>query len=228
MEQQNTELDTILKAFTLAEVLVTLAIIGIVATLTIPILFQKSQDAELINKMKREYSVVNQAIKAAAVPNNGDFLGTWTSSLIGSNNSQKTKNLIISQMPYVVNCDYTNGSNTGVCFPLRAGIKQLNGNFTNDSFTGNMEGGNYLSGFIAKDGAAFVMEMDTQTCDDYNTKCGWLLLDVNAFQGPNTWGRDIYVFSVYADIIKPYVTADDCGVGSNNGYTCASKYLQTK
>lgn len=227
MEEQYTELDTILKAFTLAEVLITLAIVGIIAAITIPILFQKSQDAELINKMKREFSVINQAMKAAAIPNNGDFLVTWTSIPTGGS-SIRVKNQLISQMPSVTNCDTTNGANIGVCFPLRAGIKVQNGNLTNDSFTGNIEGSTWTAGFIANDGTAIALEIDTSACDDTTTSCGWMAMDVNGFQGPNTWGRDIYVFNIYANLIKPRGGVDDCGVGSKLGYTCAYKYLQTK
>lgn len=50
------------KAFTLAEVLVTLGIIGIVAAMTLPILTKKYQEIVLKNQFKKSYSMLSQAI----------------------------------------------------------------------------------------------------------------------------------------------------------------------
>lgn len=48
--------------FTLAEVLITLGIIGVVAAMTMPTLIQKNQDKELISRIKKTYSDVSNAI----------------------------------------------------------------------------------------------------------------------------------------------------------------------
>lgn len=48
--------------FTLAEVLITLGIIGVVAALTLPALIQTNKNAEVEVKLKKVYSVMNQAI----------------------------------------------------------------------------------------------------------------------------------------------------------------------
>ena len=50
------------RAFTLAEVLTTISIIGIVAALTLPALIQKRTNVEVESKLKKIYSVMNQAI----------------------------------------------------------------------------------------------------------------------------------------------------------------------
>ena len=57
-------------AFTLAEVLITLGIIGVVAALTMPALVAKYQEMVLKNQFKHAYSLVSQAIKQVEV-NNG-------------------------------------------------------------------------------------------------------------------------------------------------------------
>ncbi|MBP7211391.1 type II secretion system protein, partial [bacterium] len=49
------------KAFTLAEVLITLGIIGVVAALTIPTLMQRTQDREAISALKKFYSTLSSA-----------------------------------------------------------------------------------------------------------------------------------------------------------------------
>ena len=52
-------------AFTLAEVLITLGIIGVVAALTLPSLIQKYQDQVLENQLKKMYSTISQGIQKA-------------------------------------------------------------------------------------------------------------------------------------------------------------------
>lgn len=49
--------------FTLAEVLITLGVIGVVAVMTMPTLIQNHQKQETVTKLKKVYSLVNQAIK---------------------------------------------------------------------------------------------------------------------------------------------------------------------
>jgi prepilin-type N-terminal cleavage/methylation domain-containing protein len=49
-------------AFTLAEVLITLAIIGIVAALTIPTLVNNYQKTQYVTQLKKAYTSVNQAL----------------------------------------------------------------------------------------------------------------------------------------------------------------------
>ena len=55
------------KAFTLAEVLITLGIIGIVAAMTLPTLIQKNNNKVVETRLKKFYSIVNQAIRMAEV-----------------------------------------------------------------------------------------------------------------------------------------------------------------
>src|SRR5574344_2334315 len=57
--------------FTLAEVLIVLGIIGIVASLTIPQLISNYQKAATVSQLKKTYSMLNQALKAS-IADNGD------------------------------------------------------------------------------------------------------------------------------------------------------------
>lgn len=54
-------------AFTLAEVLITLGIIGIVAALTLPALIQKNNNRVVETRLMKFYSAINQAVKMAEV-----------------------------------------------------------------------------------------------------------------------------------------------------------------
>lgn len=57
------------QGFTLAEVLITLGIIGVVAALTLPILIQKYRNNEVEAKLKKVYSTMNQAIQLSELDN---------------------------------------------------------------------------------------------------------------------------------------------------------------
>lgn len=58
-----------LKAFTLAEVLITLTIIGIIAAITVPNLMQKWEDHVQISAAKEAYAILDNAIKMAVSEN---------------------------------------------------------------------------------------------------------------------------------------------------------------
>ena len=56
-------------AFTLAEVLITLGIIGIVAAMTLPALVQKKTNSEVEAKLQKIYSAMNQAVMLSEIDN---------------------------------------------------------------------------------------------------------------------------------------------------------------
>lgn len=59
------------RAFTLAEVLITLGIIGVVAALTMPSLIEHHQKQVVETKLKSFYSIMNQAIQIASIDEGG-------------------------------------------------------------------------------------------------------------------------------------------------------------
>lgn len=64
------------KGFTLAEVLITLGIIGVVAALTIPTLISNYKTKEASVRLKKFYSMMNQAIQLSTLDNGQT--STWT------------------------------------------------------------------------------------------------------------------------------------------------------
>lgn len=64
------------KAFTLAEVLIALSVIGISAALTIPALIHNYKKAEYSAKLKKFYSLINQALQLSQLEN-GE-ISTWS------------------------------------------------------------------------------------------------------------------------------------------------------
>ena len=63
------------KAFTLAEVLITLGVIGVVAAMTLPTLIQKYKRVVVETQLRREYALIANAVKWAEVDNGTDKSG---------------------------------------------------------------------------------------------------------------------------------------------------------
>ena len=63
------------KAFTLAEVLITLGIIGVVAAMTIPTLVQSYKKKVVESRLVKFYSTMQQAIKLSEIENGP--ISTW-------------------------------------------------------------------------------------------------------------------------------------------------------
>lgn len=59
-------------AFTLAEVLITLGVIGVVSAITMPTLIQNYQKNVTVNRLKETYSILSQAVKMSEI-DNGDI-----------------------------------------------------------------------------------------------------------------------------------------------------------
>ncbi len=83
-------------AFTLAEVLITLGIIGVVSAMTMPTLIANYQKQVTVNKIKKFYTNINQVIAQAQV-DNGEF-SSWSYE-----NSEDFYNKYIK--PYIKNVD---------------------------------------------------------------------------------------------------------------------------
>ena len=62
--------------FTLAEILITLGIIGVVSAITLPILIKNYQKKVTVERLKSTYSILQEAIKRSEIDNGP--LETWT------------------------------------------------------------------------------------------------------------------------------------------------------
>ena len=57
------------KGFTLAEVLITIGVIGIVAAMTLPMLLVNHREKEMVTRLKKVYTNISQAMQRAIVEN---------------------------------------------------------------------------------------------------------------------------------------------------------------
>ena len=173
-------------AFTLAEVLITLGIIGVVAAMTMPSLIANYQKKQTVAQLKKAYSVLSQAVERSVL-DNGE-IENWDWSNIS--NPDKFGDQYI--LPYLTGVD-PNARYLG----FRKGNrywKSLDGTF--DS-SGSYSNSYPLYGL--PDGMLFKfcgLNFVDNPVNKYKTHLR-INIDVNGDRGPNKYGRDVFVFSLF-------------------------------
>ena len=174
------------KAFTLAEVLVTLTIIGVVASMTIPTLHQRNTEQATVNKVKKFYTTMAQSFQKAMVEY-GD-VDTW--GITGNTQADALiiyNYLIKDNFKIMKDCGFYNN---GGCV-YNGNYKLLNGSET----------GSYATSWIhykilLNDGATVWMRGDVNGIVN-------VFYDVNGQQGPNQWGKDLFSLHIQGDKLFP-------------------------
>jgi type II secretory pathway pseudopilin PulG len=212
-----------LTAFTLAEVLITLLVIGVVASLVIPNIIQDTQDAELKAAWKKAYSEIAQATAKIMLDNGGTMKGLFTSD-------NGVKNVYKNYFSYTKDCN--ENISPGNCWHLANTYYYLYG----DPYPSS----DNKPAIITSSGMFYAFQYRSSTCSDpINTtgyyRCAEASVDVNGFKGPNTIGKDIFSVHILETRILPkgipndFAWYRDCIVGvksgSNLGGGCSAKYL---
>lgn len=159
-------------AFTLAETLITIGIIGIVSALTIPTLIQEYKKIETSSRLKKFYSIMQQAIIMSEI-DNGDSK-EWIKA-----ETQKDEN---------GDTDYDAQNEVSKTFFMNYLAKYIKysdiidgKNFVDED--GNKSGENIKIYLV--DGSNFTMN---------NGSCMDIVYDTNGDKNPNVNGRDLFVF----------------------------------
>lgn len=191
-------------AFTLAEVLITLVIIGVVAAITIPLLNNAIQDQIYKTAYKKAYSIASQAWMQAVNDNNIETRPSWGDAQSKVDNFNAFK----SYFKVAKDC---NSSNNAECWIL--GEQYYGSNPLSDA-----------SAFVDNAGMTWSLTSSTSATG------AELMVDTNGFQKPNKYGQDRFVFwpvtqnsSVTGLPIK-LIPLPDCISDSNcNGYTTSNR-----
>ena len=117
-KKRELKLKTIKTGFTLAEVLVTLAVIGVIAALTIPGLIEKGTKKQLAARAKTAFSLMSSATNMLIADNGGNLTGNC---FVGDQQHEQGLNCYVNKLNVIKNC----GTGTG-CFP-DVTYKKLNG-----------------------------------------------------------------------------------------------------
>lgn len=217
-------------AFTLAEVLITIAVIGIVAALTIPAIINNTQDKELKSSLKKNYAVLSQATMQLAQDNGGTIKNIVAASWgdgFAYKISQYVKYNLISAPTFIANGIQPLGN----CWANTNTVKRLDG--TQGAYGTDFYVDNGNSGcFITNDGAYWASYRYQADCTFESIDCTVVYIDVNGPKGPNQQGRDIYAFHIKENgAVKPWAVGEnlthfstlDC---TTRGTGCAAEVIK--
>ncbi len=180
--------------FTLAEVLITLGIIGVVVAMTLPSLVGNYKKKQTVTQLKKSYTVLSQAVKMSELKNGSvaywdytlpakEFFETYLSNYVSIN-----KNTITDS---VKSYNYLNGS----------------------TCTENLCTGNSYNVFLS-DGSS--LTVSRATLPDGRV----IIVDINGYKKPNTIGKDVFAFAIIKNYgLAPFGYKDfglsDAGGGVN-------------
>ena len=181
------------KAFTLAEVLITLGIIGVVAALTLPAVIQNYQKRSLEVATKKFYSVITQAVKQYMADEGIDDLrgGSLSPSDDDSEEIELAKNDEFFKK--YLNAQICEDGCFADNYKKQSGdISGIIGKSTEYQAA--------IGRYLLQDG--MVVEVLNTERDYYflgDTYPGTLYVDVNGKKGPNKIGYDLWSMSVFYD-----------------------------
>lgn len=224
----NMQQNHVKNAFTLAEVLITLGIIGVVAAMTLPTLMQNAQNRELEAALKKNYSIIQQAFKLYEAENGEPLQDRQI--------AEKTlKPKIIKYFKVLHDCGY-GAEEADSCIPNY-------GQSSEETFKNYKTYNNKNMHMYFFDDGQFVL-MDGSLILLKNNRLGdpvYVSIDVNGHKKlPNKWGHDLFTFQLMpSGAIVPMgtegTTRDNleryCSVNSEdplNGIACAYKALTEK
>lgn len=226
-----------MKAFTLAEVLITLGIIGIVAAMTLPALINKTHGAQYRTALQKSYSILQQALQSL----NAD------QGFVAKRDTYANRTFANYYKQYfkiAKDCSLTSCITTST-------DENNNANVINayQTYSRNRKVGSYFfddGQFILTDGMVVLIEDNTALAGEGNSNSGvgamFISVDINGYnKKPNAWGHDLFTFQIMNDSGKllpmgangtiftdmdQYCSATSSN--SQNGIACTYKALTDK
>ncbi len=173
--------------FTLAEVLITLGIIGVVAAMTMPSLIANYQKKQVVAQLKKAYTSVSNALQMAKAEH-GDF-ELWDYS--DSNDIQASSDFSDEYLIPYLNVIKTCATDTsGGC---EVEFTQLNGGSYSSSALAQ------YTRFVLNDGTWVFVRAAVNAADSVFPKIIYINIDINGLKRPNKFGRDYFCFAVVLD-----------------------------
>jgi len=223
----------------LAEVLITLAIIGIVAAITIPSIVANHQKRTLETQFAKGYRTLQQAVNLAVAEHGDLSTWDWKETYTTEEKNNFAKNYFI---PYLNVAKYCPAEVAGTeCFP-DVKYARLNGTMAD-----NLARKIYFPKVLLADGSSISFIVKGNCISD-NNRCFEFYIDINGHKKPNTIGRDLFSFNIYPQTneflphginkensydensgsFTKYTTEEveaDCSE-SGSGWPCAAKIIQ--
>ena len=223
------------RAFTLAEVLITLGIIGVVVAIILPTVLSNIRNKGYVEKLQKIYSTLGQVTKLVTIDVGVDP-ENWAFSHYndGDVNDSLNRCILDSYISHLkVTSDYIQDYNQYMSILQKKKVKYyyLNGN----------EASSVFQSVYHMYHVAYVVELSDGSTIGFsfaNNKRGGVLwnlidknivllyiVDLNGLAKPNQIGRDIFYFALYKNgKLEPYNINDtsDC-TKDGKGYSCAGR-----
>ncbi len=188
------------KGFTLAEILITLGIIGIIAAMVLPGIIENTKERQTVVKLKKSYSVIQNAVQKT-IAGNGE-LDEWSDDSV-----EYFRQEMMKQLNIIRKCE--KGYNCSKSFVYTYPAVQI-ADGTTIAFTTRSQ--NHQAGSGGVRCSASVKTRDRIQLH-YNY-CGKILIDLNGDGKPNRGGEDVFEFRVFTNGVLPN------GIPNNNpGYS---------
>ena len=205
--------------FTLAEVLITLVIIGVVAALTISAVINTYIESSTVAKVKKGLSILGQAKKLAETQNgsiDGWDFGEGDSALAAS----QFWNYLKPHLSLVKECIGTTDCYQNTLYWLRGDVLANSYN----------TGAHYIK-FILADGSVMWFRTGAAggagKCSvgegNVDNVCAIFWYDINGIKKPNTLGKDIFLYMMSIDGVYPDSRA--CNK-SGDGWGCSGYIIK--
>jgi len=201
--------------FTLAEVLITLGIIGVVAAMTIPTLVKDYQKTQYVTGFKKVYAQFNQVLQQMAADHGsaGDLRGTGL--FVATSTTQQFGDIVANYIKITNNCQMNANNDCGADFN-----KYIDGTDITGAYTYFASASYYK--FISADGVSYALRNLANDCNtptytrgitgNLSQTCGLMFVDINGRKPPNFEGRDVFRFYITngkGPLLYPAGGADD-------------------
>ena len=179
-------------AFTLAEVLIVIGIIGVVAALTLPNLNHATGDKETVTRVKKTYSALNEAFdRAQAIYGDED---TWYKDLTSYDYNSRNKRFA-ERITEFLKISKDCGQETGQgCFSSGK-AKYLSGSEWGNLDTAAWAGSAVDYRVITSDSSSIYFNYSSKT----------IIVDIDGpNKGANTFGKDLFLFKIADNFVRDY------------------------
>ena len=196
-------------AFTLAEVLITLTILGVIAAISIPAITNNYKERVAISKLKKAYALLENAYNVAVVYNGQvetwvDLANDWGSGANSARNTRYFNYLLKNNIVDKKTCGFADDG----CFAINK-CKNMKGEILSSSADNNVctnntwiwnSVGNWRRILTKDDIAIGIQSPRSNSATDLsingNSYKGYstIAVDINGPKEPNTFGKDIFIF----------------------------------